>query len=363
MGDELKFDGGFTVESWEYATAFSESLGTLPTSVTSVVRLLLSDFEKNPAQLSEYGRFFVSRFLKSKTLQAAYYYLSRHLKPEHMPPPEEPFGAPELLKIFSGEDHAYLLSIIFFHRQAKKYCDNTLFHSVTGMLQKGINLGGAIGGKLPSVGFGTGLLCGSLQFLGFFSFVRHDPDGFTKYLKHVRSNGHSVDWKVEFELWQCNSLQVGIMIMQQAGLGAARLSKLMRGLGTRSPILPHDPFESACRALDIWYQCVSHKRTIPAIPLPPRFYISSKDLESVLGLLNKPASHKETSWLMRTKGDINPKETPQLFVERLLKPEAPQPLSADPAEIPAELGSALPQDAVDSLSEKLLQDILSVDSD
>jgi hypothetical protein len=363
MADELKFDGGFTGESWEYATAFSQSLGALPTSVTSVVRLLLSDFDKDPARLSEYGRFFVSRFLKSKTLQAAYYYLCQHLTPEKCPPPEEPFGSPELLKIFSGEEHAYLLSIIFYHRQARKYCDSALFEVVTNRLQEGLNLGGAIGLKLPAIGLGTGLLCGSLQFLGLFPLLRHDPDGFAKYLKHLRSQGLSIDWKVEFETWQCNSLQVGIMVLQRAGLGAARLSKIMRGLGTRSPILPDGPLESACRALDIWYQSIRNKRTIPAVPLPPKFYIASKDFDNIMQLGAKSSSGREATWLLRTKDDVNPKDTPQFFIERSQHPEGEQPLPAGMPDLPAELSSTLPQDTVNSLSEKLLQDILAVDSE
>ncbi len=363
MSADLHFDGGFTDESWEYATAFAMSLGTLPASVTSVVRLLLSDHQKDPSALSEYGRFFVGRFLKSKTLQAVYYDVCRHFRPEILPPPTEPLREHELLKAFSGEEHAYLLAFIFFHRQAKKYCDRALFESTTNQMQRGLNIGGMIGKLLPVIGLGTGLLCGGFRYLGFFAFMRHDPDGFLKYTRHLRSKELSSDWSFEFARWQCNSLQVAIMILQRAGLGADRLSQLMKAIGTRSPILPDEPFERACRTVDIWYQCLAKKRTTPAIPLPPQFYLGPEERQAIFAASSKFETSTIAAWFLRSRGDITPETMPQLF----LKPEQLSPndvsLGRNSQDLPADLEGTLPSDAIDSLSNKLLQDILAVETD
>ncbi len=363
MNADLHFDGGFTNESWEYATAFAMSLGTLPTSVTSVVRLLLSDYQKDPSQLSEYGCFFVSRFLKSKTLQAIYYHTCRHFRPESLPEPNEPLIGGELLRAFSGEEHAYLLALVFYHRQAKRYCDAALFENATGLFQKGLNLGGMIGKRLPSVGLGTGLLCGGFRYLAFFAFIRHDPDGFLKYTRHLRSKELSIDWSFEFDRWQCNSLQVAIMMLQRAGLGAERLSQLMKAIGTRSPILPDDPFERACRSVDIWYQCLSRKRKTPAVPLPPEFYLGPEDLQSIFASLAEMDTSKVATWLVRDKKDVSPETTPQLFLKHEHLPTNGEPRSERSEAIPSELEGSLPNEAIDSLSEKLLKDILAVETD
>jgi hypothetical protein len=363
MNADLNFDGGFTSESWEYATAFAMSLGTLPTSVTSVVRLLLSDYEKNPTTISDYGRFFMSRFLKSKTLQAVYYHVCKHLRPESLPDPSEPLQGDELLRAFSGEEHAYLLSFVFFHRQAKKYCDAALFENATSRLQRGLNLGGMIGKLLPAVGLGTGLLCGGFRYIAFFAFIRHDPDGFLKYTRHLRSKEIASDWAFEFERWQCNSLQIAIMILQRAGLGADRLSQLMKAVGTRSPILPDDPFERACRSADIWYQCLSKKRKRPAIPLPPEFYLGHEELQSIFASLAEMEGSKVATWLVREKSDLTPEATPQLFLKHEHLPSRDALAPEQPQDIPPDLEGALPNEAIDSLSKKLLQDILKVAAD
>jgi hypothetical protein len=363
MNAELHFDGGFTSESWEYATAFAMSLGSLPTSVTSVVRLLLADFERDSSTISEYGRFFMSRFLKSKTLEVTYYYACKKFKPNDLPGPTEHFGGPELLHSFSGEEHAYLLSIIFFHRQAKKHCDPALFENATSMLQRGLNIGGSVGGNLPAVGLATGLLCGGLPFLAFFPFIRHDVDGFSKYARHLRANELPYDWGYEFERWQCNSLQVALMILQRAGLGVPRLSKVMTAIGTRSPILPEDPFERSCRAVNIWQKCLANHSRTPTIPLPPEFYLGPSERDSILESLTKPDDDRSSTWLTRNKNDISPERTPQLCVPRAPSDSADNSIPLDPMALPSELESALPSETMDSLSEKLLQDILTVEAD
>jgi hypothetical protein len=363
MNADLHFDGGFTTESWEYATAFAMSLGTLPTSVTSVVRLLLSDYARDPSKLSEYGCFFVSRFLKSKTLQAVYYHICRHFKPEALPELNKPLVGGELLRAFSGEEHAYLLAFVFYHRQAKRYCDAALFENATSRLQKGLNLGGVIGQLLPRVGLGTGLLCGGFRYLAFFAFIRHDPDGFLKYTRHLRSKDLSTDWSFEFDRWQCNSLQVAIMMLQRAGLGGARLSQLMKAIGTRSPILPDEPFERACRSVDIWYQCLDKKRKRPAIPLPPEFYLGPEELQVILTSSAKMDSTKVGMWLVRDKNDITPETTPQLFLKPESLPSESEADSERPQDLPPELADSLPNEAIDTLSEKLLKDILAVETE
>lgn len=352
MSTDLQYDTGFTAESWEYANAFAASLGALPSSVTSVTRLLLADHERDASQISAYGEFFVGRFLKSRACQAPFFYALTFLKPEQTPPATTPFSHMQLLRAFSGDELAYLLAIIFYQRQARRLCDSELFNDATAMLQQSLNFGGLIGKILPSVGIGTGVLCGGFRTLAFYPFLRHDPEGFVEYMRHLQSAELTFDLHFEFEHWKCNSVQVALMILQSAGLGVERLAKLMKATGTRSACLPTDPFERACRAVDVWCQCLSTQRSIPAIPLPPELYLGRNELEAILATTHDPNSAAANGWLSREGGDLSPETTPQLFGTWE---------SGDAPIFPQDLRESLPENSLDSIAERVNADLASLE--
>jgi hypothetical protein len=115
--------------------------------------------------------------------------------------------------------------------------------------------------------------------------------------------------------------------------------------------------------VNIWQKCLANQGKTPTIPLPPEFYLAPSERDSILESLTKPTDDRSAAWLARSKNDISPERTPQLCVPRPLNDIPDSSIFLDTAALPLELESALPSEAMDSLSEKLLQDILTVEAD
>jgi len=161
--------------------AFAGSIGTLPSSFTSVIRLLMNDYFKEPQALSQIGRFLAGRLLKS---------------PVQAPDASSPsvFLNPRALRIrtklslcvissttaFRGYEHLFTLTI-FLHRHCKGLCDASLNPSHSTPSQIGLNFGWLIGNAIPSIGGGAGFLLGGFRFYGFLPLIKHDAEGFRRY--------------------------------------------------------------------------------------------------------------------------------------------------------------------------------------
>lgn len=312
---QLQGSSGFSVKSWEYAAAFADSLGSLPGSVTSTVRILLTDFDNDPHNLSNDSKFLLKRFFRSRSLQSPYFHAISFFKPERLEPRDEPFTPRDFIESFSAPEHALLLSTIFLHRQARKLSDEAFFESATSWLQRGLNIGWLVGKTLKPAGSASGLLVGCYRWLGVLPFLRHDPDGFKLYARHLKTRDFaSTDINFEHDRWECTSSQIGIMLLQRMGFGTTRLVPLMRATTTISAAAPSDPLERGFRATEVWIRYLLEKRTIPAIPLPPAYYLGPTDIEGITARLTDHSQGRGQSWLNCTKNDISPEKTPQLFL-------------------------------------------------
>jgi hypothetical protein len=353
MNQQLLNDEGYTTESWEYARAFAYALGTLPSSFTSVIRLLLTDHDKNPSALSDFGRFFAGRLLRSASLQAPYYGAIKYFKPTLLEDPSEPFEVRDFLDAFSGYEHASLLAAIFIHRHSKKLCETDLIRCVTPLLQQSLNLGWLVGNALPSVGPGPGLLIGGFRVFGFLPFLKHDPHNFSTYLSYLSENKLSIDVDYEYRQWQCNSLQVALMMCQQLGFGIKRVIPLMKAITTTSPLINNDEFERAFRALDVWMVSISKMRSAPSIPMPPKYYPTKSNLDVLLMRGARLNESPHAAWLTNRKEDLSPETAPQLFVDGIRSATSVE------NDVPVDLAGALPDDSINELSSKLMQEFLA----
>jgi hypothetical protein len=355
MAQDIQFQGGFTPESWEFARAFAGSLGTLPSSFTSVIRLLMADFDKAPKEISHYGRFFAGRLLKSPSLQAPYFYAIRFIKPEVLPDAGTSFGVSNFLASFSGYEHAALLAIIFVHRHCSPLCQPELFDAVTERLERDTTISWLIGNAIPSIGGGAGALLGSFRVLGFLPFLKHDPEGFAVYWKHLSDNGRAIDTEFEFDKWQCNSLQIAVMLGQQIGFGIRHVIPLMKAITTTSPLLAAEDKEREFRVIDVWMESLMKWGTAPAIPLPPKYYPNKLALDQLTTKSANVIRRIDCAWLTKGKKDLSRTLTPQLFVGE------PESLSPQDEGFPAEVVEEVGDQAINELSHKLLKDFLTED--
>lgn len=352
-----QFPGGYTPESWEYAKAFVGSLGKLPSTFTAVIRLLLNDHDKNPNQLSEYGTFFVGRLLKSASVRAIYFHGLKDIRPHVLGDEATPFPPAAFAKSFNGYEHAVLLGLIYTFRLSRKFCDPGVLALIVPRLGRSISMGWYVGDAIPAIGAGHGVLTSSFRVLGLIPFIKHEPHRFQEYWHHLHSNQISLDVDYEFRSWKCNSLQIAVLLAQQLGFGLDRAVQLMKALTTNSPLLPQDEFEKAFRVSDVWFKTLLEGRSTPTVPLPPKYYPTKVALDRMILRYDRLLRDSSPHWILSTKLDLTPEKTRQLFIGE--NPVMALPSEFDSEQVPDEMRESLPNETIQELSSKLLEDIMT----
>jgi hypothetical protein len=155
---------------------------------------------------------------------------------------------------------------------------------------------------------------GSYKWLGVLPFIRHDPEGFKAYTQHLATKDFaSTDSEFELSHWECNSSQIGILLLQRMGFGSSRLSPLMRATMALATAPSTEPGELGFRAVDMWGKYLLEASTLPSVPLPAAYYLSPQNLNGIMSRLTDPGAKTHRGWLSATKHSISIEETPQLF--------------------------------------------------
>jgi hypothetical protein len=341
MVTELSKETDFTQQSWEFALGYTAAIGSLPSSVTSLVRQILMECpentlvscqtttkgpqgektvsHENSAILTASARFFLSRFLRSRSVQAPYYYALLFLRPNIVNPApneviQEGFFIDDFVNAFKPEEHAVLLPFLFMQRQTIKLINEDIAEVLTRKIQRGLNIGALVGQHIPSIGLARGLIVGFFRYLGMLPLAHHDPSGFRGYLKHLRRNELIADPNLELDRWETTSTQIALLLLQQMGFGMDFLTATMRALTTNSPRLSQQPLEQVLRAAAVWTDTLLLKEQAPRIPLPPQYYLTPAELERIRAVTPEKGAEPVATWLGRTSSDVTPTLTPRLFV-------------------------------------------------
>jgi hypothetical protein len=72
----------------------------------------------------------------------------------------------------------------------------------------------------------------------------------------------------------------------------------------------------------VWIRYLLEKRSIPAIPVPPAYYLGPAEVEAVSNRLLSKGIIGEQGWLSCTKNDISSRRTPQLVLGNELEEKA-----------------------------------------
>jgi hypothetical protein len=311
--------GPFSVESWEYAIAYADSLGRPPHSIAFLVRSLLSD-DDHGVDSSQYGGvgrdscMFLSRFLKSRAFRSPYFFALSMFKPERLGDRNDPFLTRDFLEAFSCNEHAFLSAMIFIHRMAARRTDEVLMRNVTDLLQRSLNLGWFVGKALRPVGQQCGMVIGAARWLGLLPLVRHDSDGVWSYLKHIKSSEKATtDSKYETERWGCASIQIALLMLQRFGFGSHKLVPLMRALTTLGVIHSGEPAEKAYRVAEFWIRYMLESRTVPSVPLQPAYYLERELISQIADRVLQSSNAITMNWLSATPHDVTNESAPQLL--------------------------------------------------
>lgn len=346
----MPVEGGYTQKSWDVAKSFVTYLGPYPSSFTSVVRLLSIDHSQNPVGLSEIGEFLVRRLLKSPSLQSCYFHALKTYRPEILDLPPGSITPGFFAENLSSEEHAVLLTVIFLYKSSRRLCSSDILQRIIPRLYRHADLGFLVGDAMPAIGAGSGMLLGSMRVFSLVPFIINNPTRFVEYWLHLhKQSARYVDPQYEYESWGCNSLQIAALLAQQFGLGVKRTTDLMYAISTVGVVPESSAGVMALRYADIWINSLLRTSGVPDIPLPPMFYPNREDLEKLLVRSVNAINSSPPHWLDRTKDDISPEKTPQIFFERESHPEDER--------LPDDLQDAIGADAAEKISEKILEEM------
>jgi hypothetical protein len=332
VDSQIRSVSGFSSESWEVANAFTDTLGRYPASVTSLVRFLFQDFDADPSTLSPDSRFMLVRFLKSRAVQAPYFYSMGFFRSDNLVPMDRAFVVDDFIEGFSAPEHALILGLLFSYRMALRSNNVEMIEEILPRLQYSANIGWLSGEALKHVGSFSGMLVGLYGWLGVLPFAKHDPEGFKFYLRHLRKEEASrPDVEFEHQRWGCTSTQVGILLLQRLGFGVSRLVPLMRATTTRATLGGLEPAEKRFRVAEVWVRYLVERRSSPSIPLPPAFYLSEADINFIVEKVTDKTAKRNSEWLQATKDWVSPTSTPQLFTPQYIQSTKVEPPQGDSA--------------------------------
>jgi hypothetical protein len=300
---------------WEKSRQLVQAFGILPSPISGVIRLLTSEFSQAEFKSKLLTPIILVRLLHSDSFKAPYYYSIMLFKPDCFQGLKRPFSTPNFLDAYSATEHAFLSGLIFTVKRARVTCDPNGFSQVVKRLQLGVNLGWSIGSFLTPIGLLNGLLAGTYRWLGTLPFLRQDPEGFERYMKHIeRSQLALPDEEYERSEWGCTSAQNGILLLQFSGFRSSTLTPLYEG--TRPSILVprSNSLEFFFCATDIWLRYFLEETSSPRIALPGELYLDEKDRGWISTCVADTEPSKNANWLLTGKDDISVKQTPHLFL-------------------------------------------------
>ena len=354
MSDDLGPD------SWELAITYLKSCKDFPSSFTSVIRLLVSDYDKNPSGITDFGKFFVGRLLRSPSIKAPYFYASKLFRPSIIGDKSTPLSTLTLIREYNGYEHASLLSLIVIFRLMKQECEPDTFSLIVPRLSRCSSLGWFIGDAIPDIGAAHGMVAATFRVLGLLPLLRYDPVGFKEYWSYLHSEKKQLDPEYELHRWGCNSLQLGVLLCQKLGLGLKRALPLMNALTVPTTLATtSNEEEQRFRATEIWLETLINRRSTPIIPMPPKFYPNPTALTNLVKRSVETMLGQDHFWLTRARDSIGPDKTPQLYFEEEnldlnSEPKPPRLRSL----IPKEMQETLSNEAINELSNKLVYDVV-----
>lgn len=302
-----------TVESWDFARRFAGLFGAVPSSFSSTIRGVLTDWERSKA-ISNGNRFLVLRLLKTASVKAPMYYAASTYLPEKVE--DRPYIAPEdFLSIFSPVEVCSLVGLVYLYRRAKRTCAEDEWPFVAGPTQLATDLGGHIGFAIPAIGGSVGALGLGLWQLAYAAFLMHDKKGFVEHRRALKLKKINRSEEMEMERWGCCAYQIATVLAQSLGMGVQFAEVMTRGLSpdtrTNSSL---DKEAYRFSIANIWIESLMTTGKIPNIAHKGEFYPSKGAVSS---LEEKTAEIKSSgspmAWLDRGKDDVTPELTPQLF--------------------------------------------------
>lgn len=310
-------------EAWENARVAAEILGAVPSSFSVCVRFLIQDFTQNNNVISHTSKYNLRRLLKSPNFLAPLYFAARTFYPEKRSE-FYPFTHNTLANIFSAQELAHIVALLFVYRKLHKHCDKEQWQFVAESVHVFGEIGGLVGQAIPRIGLARGMVLGAMRHLGKAMFLRVDKKGFTQHRRKLKIENMLHDLDEELKRWHCTHIQIGSILIQTLGLGVSFADSFVLGLSgdnINDPVLTKEATD--IRVANFWIESLFQECKVPDITHKGEYYPLTDALEKLLELVELTRQNGSSySWLEKTAEDITPQTCPELF-------KAEKPITAD----------------------------------
>lgn len=323
-----------TAQSWEEAKNLAALIGQLPASFASCIHFLRLDSEQRNGELGTSSSFELTRLLKSASLLSPLYFAARTYFPESVKKAPT-LNTRTLISLFRADELAMFLTLLYLQRRIKRGCDTDEWKYIENSLVPSVDLGGALGQAMPTIGMSLGMALGGIRHLTLGLFLGVKKEGFIKYRRELKSKNIFFDIEQEEVLFGCNHLQVSGFLFQSLGIGAEIGSAISAGL---DPTLTEAKDKAlAVKIGAVWLESLIRHGTPPDIAHRVQFYPKKEDLDWLTDFARKLRdSGSENRWILRGKDDISPQKTPALFSTAASAPATPEEIAPDIAAIEEE---------------------------
>lgn len=309
---------------WRTASELLKPFGTPAANFAEAIRVLTASHETN-TPLSPGGRNHIIRLLKNDTIKATYYFFSKQFRPELLTAKRR-ISPNEFLDGYTPIDHAAILSLCYLFKNLCKKIDKEEWDYVQTPLYEALAIGGQIGKSIKQVGLGLGLLARGLRYLAFAPLMRENRKAFKEYRQHLKSRDLPFDSDFEQQLWQCTTVQITGLMLEQMGYPRAVALQFISAIERGKSPAPDTSFGVPFRLAECLMDAYMEGHEIPTST--PAWVGQEIDLPAevrgnlIVSLKHVSEGKNRIEWLNKTGSDLSQTETPELFVSEDSTPSA-----------------------------------------
>lgn len=305
----------FTPKSWEVARLFADEFGGMPAAFQTCIRSL----RQNHIQNKEHGGHSVDtpslnlllRLLQSKTLTACFYYALMTFYGEQVKD-QDYLPLDKMIGPFGPGALASILALIYLNKYSKKLTKEG-WEALSRRIQESSEIGGLLGQSTPSLGFDSSLFVGPMRHIAFAAVLQDNPRLYIEYKKFLKKVAvpYNIEW--ELEHFGCTLGQIGSMLLQLCGFGIPYANAFFQATSAKFDT-PISRDATDFRMVAVWSESILLGCPIPRVEGEDEYAMEEYQMRNLLSRAEEIRENgSKYSFLNRTKEDVSPHKTPQLF--------------------------------------------------
>ena len=304
------------LEQWKRAKKLASPLGPFSNIFSHCVRNIRNDCREsggaglNNLKLST--KQDLRRIFGSPTLQAMFYYALLTFYEDELKKVQH-LSSDKIAQILGCEALSSMITLSYLFRRTRFISDPDNFSRIVHPMQNYIDLGFQMGLAIQEIGPAAGIITGGFRYLAFAIFLGADEKGYRNYRLHLKRTQSPFDLAFEAKQWGCTHLQIGSFLLQSFGFGVEEARAYLEGISAQN----HRFLDKSClryKVASIWLDSLILNGRAPEVAVGDEYLVSDiavDVLESRINEILTDGSHYK--WLSKSRKDISPEKTPQLF--------------------------------------------------